>query len=785
MSSGPPIRRRPTGPVRPGQQPQVNVIGRSIRRFDGKGKVTGETPFGGDLAGPEAYTALVIRSPHPHCEIEDVELAAARAIPGVVAIFTGDDIGGTNRHGLIRRDQEVFSRRARFMGDCLGLIVAATPKIAQRALEAVKVSYKELPIVATMDDALAEGSYPLHETGNVLSTELIRRGDADSALAESDVVVNTETRTQCVDHAFLDREAGMAYMEDGVVTIYASGQWIHEERRLVALALGLPQERVRIIQPATGGAFGGREDISIQIYLGLAALKLDHPVRIEYTREESMIARHKRHPIRIEYTLGATREGVLTAAKVRILSDEGAYASTGPAVLRKAVSHCTGPYRVPNIHADGVAVFTNNNPTGAMRGFGACQLAIAYESAIVELSRVLKIDVVELKRINLLDDGEGVTTDQKIPVVGVRDCMEAALRRIGWDKRSYETPAPHLRRGYGVSTICFGVGYGDGFPDASRARVRMADDGVVEVFTGGVDFGQGLHSLAAQIAAKELGVDPLAVRVVASDTHRTPESGSSSATRQTVFTGNAVRLAASEVAGQLLDVAAAYTGLHWDDLELRGNAIAAKHDIAGHEDRTVVLPLRQAVRLGRERGYALDVESCFKPRTVAKQKGTGKSPRAFITYMFASHVAEVLVDIETGEVKVARIVAAHDVGKAINPQQVEGQIEGGVVQGLGMALMEEVVSEGGFMKNASFTDYIIPTIVDTPTIEALVIERDDPEGPYGARGVGEPGLIGTPPAILGAIADAIGTQVHETPANAERVWKAIKRSERAGDGASA
>jgi CO/xanthine dehydrogenase Mo-binding subunit len=423
---------------------------------------------------------------------------------------------------------------------------------------------------------------------------------------------------------------------------------------------------------------------------------------------------------------------------------------------------------VPNVWADGVAVFTNNNPTGAMRGFGACQLAIAYEGAVDALARSLEIDPVELRRKNLLRDGEGITTGQRIPVVSAGDCLEAALRGIGWESRSRQTPAPHLRRGYGVSCICFGLGYGDGFPDASRAEVRFGDDGVLEVYTGGVDFGQGLHSLLAQIAGHELGVPPQEVRVIASDTHRTPESGSSSATRQTVFTGNAVRQAASELAWQVRDIAANYTGLHWDELAL--------HDkmIAGRQEANVCMPLAQALRLGRERGYSLSARSVYKPRTSPPDEA-GRSPRAFLTYMFASHAAEVLVDIETGEVKVVRVVAAHDVGRAINPQQVEGQIEGGVVQGLGMALMEEVVSEQGRMLNASFTDYIIPTCVDAPAIEALIVEREDPEGPYGARGVGEPALIGTPPAILAAIGDAIGRQVTETPATAERVWRLLQR----------
>lgn len=752
-------------------QPAATNLGCSPQRPDVLGKVTGETRYGGDLAGPEVLSAVVIRSPHPHARILALDVSAARQSPGVVRVLTAEDIDGTNLHGLIRRDHAVFcTDRVRYRGDALGVVIASSQAAAERARDLVEVRYEPLPVLGTMAQALDPDAPALHEIGNVLSAELIRKGDAEQAIAAADVVVHTTTRTQAVDHAFLDIEAGYAELVEDRVEVHAAGQWVHEDRRLVAMALGLPLERLRIIQPATGGAFGGREDISIQIYLALAVLRLGRPVRIQYTRHESMVARHKRHPMEIEYTLAASADGTITAAKVMIRSDEGAYASTGPAVLRKAVSHATGPYRVPNITVDGIAVFTNNCPTGAMRGFGACQLAIAYEGAVFELARRLGMDIVELKRKNLLRSGDAITTGQIIPVASGIDCMDAALARAGWSERSYETPAPHLRRGYGVSTICFGLGYGDGFPDGSRARVRITNAGVVEAYSGAVEVGQGVIGLIAQIVGEELQVDPLSVRVIAADTHLTPESGSSSATRQTVFTGNAVKLAAGEVRRQLLDVAALHLGLHWEDLELRRGKVVGRHAPA----EITVLEL---VASAAARGLELDFTSLYQPRTIPGERGTGRSPRAFLTYMFGSHVAQVLVDIHTGEVVVERIVAAHDVGKAINPREVTGQIEGGVAQGLGMALMEEVVSRDGEILNASFTDYIIPTIVDTPTIDAVIVERADLEGPYGARGVGEPPLIGTVPAILAAIGEAIGRPVFETPATSERVWSLLQEAQ--------
>jgi CO/xanthine dehydrogenase Mo-binding subunit len=759
-------------------KPDFSPVGASVRRNDAKGKVTGETRYGGDLAGDDALHVAVLRSELPHAEIKGIDTRQARALPGVVAVLTAADVPGTNQHGLIRRDQELIaSRFVRYTGDAVAVVVAETAKIARRALGLIEVDYLPLPGVFTLDEALAPDAPQIHPIGNILTRKPILRGDAETAMREAFVTVEETYLTQAVDHAFLDLEAGMAYMDGDVLTIHASGQWVHEERRLLALALGLPQERVRIIQPATGGAFGGREDLGIQIYLALAALKTGRKVRQDYDRAESMTARHKRHPLRIRYQLGADREGNLVAAKVTVHADTGAYASTGDAVMRKSASHATGPYRVPHVQVDVFGVFTNLSPCGAMRGFGAAQMAVGYELALDKLAEALGMDRLEIRRRNLIRNGESVTTTQVIPVATGLQCLEEAQRRIGWEQRDYETGSPTLKRGYGLSTFCFGLGYGDGFPDASRARVRFAEDGVLEVYTGAVEVGQGLTTVMAQIAAQECGVDPESVRVIWADTHRTPESGSSSATRQTYFTGSAVQIAASELRLQLMDIGAALLPVHWDDLTLADGELRDRHDPGKS------LPIAEVLDEGRRRGFSLEASGIFKPPTLPSDP-EGLSPRAFITYLFGSHACSLLVDIETGEVKVERIVAVHDVGKALNPKLVTGQIEGGVTQGLGMALMEEVIRREGKILNPGFTDYILPTMVDVPPIEAVFLENADVGGPYGARGIGEPPLIGTPPAILSAIADAIGTQVTETPATPERVWRAIQEKphrERARD----
>lgn len=765
-------------------------VGQQCRRVDGPEKVLGTALYGADLMAKEAdLFARVVRSEYAHAEILSINPAAAMKLPGVLGVYTHRDVPGTNRHGLIKRDHPVLADRAvLYRGDAVALVVAEAERELAVACAAVKVEYKPLPVVGTIDEALAPNAPLLHPDGNVMGGKRIRKGDAEAALAAADIVVDETFETQTVDHAFLDLEAGIARYDGRTLTIHACGQWVHEERRLIALALGLPLEDVQIIQPATGGAFGGREDISIQIHLGLAALK--HPnktIAMRYSREESMRARHKRHALRIQYTLGAKRDGTLTAARVVVYSEEGAYASTGPAVIRKAASHATGPYRVPNVHVDVYGVHTNNNPTGAMRGFGAAQMAIAYEGIMDRLAARLGMDRVELRRRNLIGPGDEVTTGQRIGDPTAQQCMQAVLDRYlstgktapqtssPHDKKA-RTPAtqgkplpPHLKRGWGLSVICFGLGYGDGFPDASRARVRLADDGFVEIYTGGVEYGQGLLTVMSQIAAEELGVPLAQTRMIWADTQRTHESGSSSASRQTYFTGNAVKLAASELREQVLDVAGAFLRIHPHEIEIR-NGIARNR-----YDPNQKVALHELATAGRRRGYSLEATGLFKPRTVCEEFDTGQSPRAFVTYLFAAHLAQVLVDIETGEVRVERHIACHDVGKAINPQSVDGQITGGVAQGIGMAIMEEVVMREGRMLNPGFTDYIIPTIRDVPPVECIILEHDDPGGPFGAHGVGEPPLIGAAPAVVNAIADAIGKFPRKTPCTPERVWELLNR----------
>ena len=749
-------------------------VGNSVHRIDANGKLRGRAVYGGDLIaqGVDVFV-VVVRSEKPHADILGIEKSEALQVPGVLGVFTAANIRGTNKNGLIFRDQPVLvTDKVLYRGDAIAIVTATSEAAAVRGATLVKIKYRPLKIIATIEDALKRGAPKLHPNGNVMGGKRIRQGDTKSALKKCDIIIKDFFQTQTVDHAFLDLESGTAVWDGAVLTINASGQWVHEERRLIALALGLPIEAVRVIAPVTGGAFGGREDLGIQMLLGVAALC--HPRRIvglRYHREESMRARHKRHAIRIKYTLGATKDGRLVAAEIEVYSEEGAYASTGPAVLRKAASHCTGPYLVPNIKCDVYGVYTNNNPKGAMRGFGSVQMAMAYEGMMDRLAKKIGITREEIRDLNLIRDGDPITTGQRIDNASARFCLKKALTHF---RKSRDTKFRklynHERRGVGMSVICFGLGYGDDFPDASRAKVCIGSDDRVWVFTGACDYGQGAVTVAAQIAAEELGVKLSDVTVVNADSANTPEAGSTSASRQTFFTGNAVRLAAGELRGELLDVASAILKVHPNELRLMN-----RH-LVGVYDKSIKTPLVKIIQVARRRGFKLEGNSLFKPRTVCEQFKTGRSPRAFVTYLFAAHVCQVLVDIETGQVTVEKYVACHDVGKAINPQAVDGQISGGVAQGIGMALMEKVVMQKGVMKTTNFRDYLIPTTRDLPLIETVIVESNDTEGPYGARGVGEPPVIASVPAVLSGIADAVKVFPSRTPCNPEGIWQMLRKS---------
>jgi CO/xanthine dehydrogenase Mo-binding subunit len=749
----------------------MSDLGAMLRRVDAAGKVTGEAPFPGDLALPGMLHAKVLWAGRPHARITALDTRAALAVPGVVAVFTDADVP-VNEFGLSVYDQPVLCGEVvRFVGDKVALVVAESEPVAARGRDAVQVRYEDLPIVTDPHRARAPGAPTLHAAhpDNVLHHYRVRKGDAEAALAQAEVVVEGTYQTPFQEHAYLQPEAGLAYLDDeGRITVAVAGQWTHKDRQQIAHALDLPEERIRVVYPAIGGAFGGREDMSVQIILALAAWKLGRPVKMIWSREESMVGHHKRHPMTLRCRWGATRAGRLVAADCEIVADAGAYASTSPKVLGNATVMCTGPYEIPNVAVDAYAVYTNNLPSGAFRGFGGPQGLFAAEGQMNRLAEALGIDPVELRLRNVLREGSlhslqtpmppGVTIE---PVV--RACAEAAGwspppdgADTGWrppapgtalgegasgepaaaasadSARESGTHGPGTRaRGIGFACGLKNIGFSFGYQENCWAKVEVHGRDAIEsarVYHAGADVGQGAHTAMVQIAAHALGLPAERVTLIASDTASSGDSGSASASRMTFMAGHAIQGAAEAALAR------------WAD-----------------EDRPAVA----------EYTY-------LAPPTTYPDHDTGYSDPN-ISYGYVAQAALVEVDLETGEVEILDFISANDVGRAINPQLVEGQIEGGVVQAAGYALIENFVMREGRVLTPYLSNYLIPTVLDIPgRVRSLILEYPDPRGPWGARGMAEMPFLPVAAAICAAVHDATGAWFDDFPLTPERVLRGLK-----------
>jgi xanthine dehydrogenase D subunit len=734
-------------------------VGTSPTRPDGTLKVKGEFAFSSDLWAEDMQWGATLRSPHPRARIRSIDLAAALALPGVHAVLTAQDVPGRKHYGLETPDQPVLAiDQVRYQGEPVAIVAADHPETARRAADRITVDYEVLPPVTDAEAALSPGAARVHEGGNLVRHVPIRRGDP---AATAEVVVTGEYQVGMQDQAFLGPESGLAVpAEDGGVDLYIATQWLHADQRQVAACLGLSDHLVRLHLAGVGGAFGAREDLSMQVHACLLALRTGRPVKMVYGREESFFGHVHRHPAKLSYEHGADRDGRLVYVKARIVLDGGAYASTSAAVIANAATLGVGPYQVPNVTMDGYAVYTNNPPCGAMRGFGAVQACFGYESQLDKLAAAVGLDPVELRVRNAMTTGSVMPTGQRVD--GPAPVAEL-LRRVR--DRPPAPAAAELPGGVGNTTrgegVVRGVGYGigiknvcfsEGFDDYATARVRLEVIGgepAVLVHTAAAEVGQGLVTVQAQIARTELGVDR--VTVAAADT-LVGSAGSSSASRQTYMTGGAVRAACRAVRAAVLSRLP--TG---DDLSLAGGKVvtatgAVVADLAflvGDE------PVEETVEWRHRPTRALDPE-------------TGQGD-AHVQYAFAAHRATVDVDVELGLVRVVEIVTAQDVGKAVNPQAVLGQIHGGTAQGLGLALMEEIQLVDGRLANPSFTDYLIPTIADMPPMSVDVLELADPHAPYGLRGVGEPPTISSTPAIVAAVRAATGRPLTRVPIRPEHI----------------
>ncbi|MEV0847426.1 xanthine dehydrogenase subunit D [Streptomyces sp. NPDC049954] len=771
-------------------------VGESTLRPDGVLKVTGEFAYASDMWHEDMLWGHTLRSTLAHAEIRSIDTAQALATPGVYAVLTYEDLPTEVRHyGLEIQDTPVLAHgRVRHHGEPVALVAADHPETARRAAAKIRVDYAELPVVTDESSATAPDAPLLHENRddhhighvahpNIVHRQPIVRGDAGAAAARADVIVRGEYVFGMQDQAFLGPEAGLAVpAEDGGVDLYIATQWLHSDLRQMAPVLGLPPEKIRMTLSGVGGAFGGREDLSMQIHGCLLALRTGKPVKMVYNRFESFFGHVHRHPAKLRYEHGATRDGKLTHLKCRIVLDGGAYASASPAVVGNAASLGVGPYVVDDVDIETIALYTNNPPCGAMRGFGAVQACFAYEAQMDKLAAALDMDPVEFRRLNAMSQGDRLPTGQ---VVDSPAPVAELLRRVkarplppprqwesteGVDVRqlpgglSNTTHGESVVRGVGYAVGIKNVGFSEGFDDYSTARVRLenlAGQAVATVHTAMAEVGQGGVTVHAQIARTELGVNQVTIQPA--DT-RVGSAGSTSASRQTYVTGGAVKHTCEAVRAKVLDLGRARFGTYhpaWATAELlleEGKVVT--------DGGEVLASLAEV--LGEE---VIDIEKEWRHRpTEPFDPRTGQG-RGHVQYSFAAHRAVVEVDTELGLVKVVELACAQDVGKALNPLSVQGQIQGGTTQGLGIAVMEEILVDPvtAKVRNPSFTDYLIPTILDTPTIPVDVLELADEHAPYGLRGIGEAPTLSSTPAVLAAIRAATGLELNRVPVRPEHL----------------
>ncbi|HEX4804938.1 MAG TPA: xanthine dehydrogenase subunit D [Conexibacter sp.] len=750
-------------------RPVEHPIGTSPRRPDGTLKVKGEFAYSSDLHADRMLWGKALRSPHPHARIVSIDVSAALALPGVFAVLTHEDVPGAKTYGLEDPDQPVLAIDVvRYQGEPVALVAADHPETARRALERIAVEYEVLEPLTDPERAIDGSAPPLHPEGNVVRELHIRHGELDRVREEADLVVRGTYELGMQDQAFLGPESGLAVpAEDGGVDLYIATQWLHIDQAQMAPCLGLEPERVRLTQAGIGGAFGGREDLSMQIHACLLALHTDRPVKVVYDREESFFGHVHRHPGRFEYEHGVKRDGTIVWVRCRCVLDGGAYTSTSKQVIVVAASTAGGPYAIDHAEIDAYVTYTNNPPCGAMRGFGAVQACFAYEAQMDKIAAELGIDPVELRKRNALVRGMRTPTGQAIDApVPVRELLERLERMPlppdapatagDYDLRTLPggvantTHGEGIRRGVGYAIGWKNIGFSGGYDDYSTARVRVsARDGepLVEVHTAAPEVGQGGILIQAQIARTELGVEQ--VEVLPADT-QVGNAGSTSASRQTWITGGAVKRACEAVRVELLQRAAARLERRVEELTLVDGEVvdADGRPLLGVAELVADAPAEQTREYRGPRTHPLD------------ERGQGDVHMAFA---FAAHRAVVDVDTELGMVRVVEIATAQDVGKALNPLAVEGQIEGGIAQGLGLALMEEIQVADGIVRNPSFTDYLIPTILDMPPVRTEILELAQPGAPYGLNGVGEPPTISSTPAIVAALRAATGRTLSRVP----------------------
>lgn len=762
---------RDSGPL--DRERDFRIVGQSPAHHDFINKVRGTLLYAADWSLPGMIHGKLVRADQAPARIVSIDTSAAERLEGVVAVLTAADVphnkivehasGGL---GELTVAQPVLAAdRVRYVGEPVAVVAAVDPETAAEAADLVEITYEPLPGVFSPEEALADGAALVHDEGNVLVTWNLERGDIEAAFAEADVVVENTYRSQHVEHAYLETEAGVGWLENDVVTLRISTQVI-EHATEVAEILGLPQSQVRVIASYMGGGFGGKEDMTVEPYIALLVWRTRRPVRMIWSRQESITASTKRHPFTMHYRTAATKEGRILALETDVVGDAGAYPCLSARVLFAGAAVSPGPYRVPVVRARSRAVFTNNVPASAFRGFGAMQVVFAYESQMDALAKAVGISREAVRDLNQIEKGDLTAAGEPITTaVAVRETRKAVLELLG-----EPTPpsGPHKAVGQGFGSSMQPYGRTIWFRDHASAWVTLQEDGTLLIRSGVTDLGAGQAASLCQIASEILGVPLSDISVYIGDTALNPPAGGTFATRQLYMSGNAILRAARRLRDQLAPVAAKELGIAEDEVVWADGMVRAESGQSG-------LSLSELVRAANEARVDTSVLNTWRARAGGFDPHQGQG-HTFPDYTFGTHAAEVEVDLETGEVKLLKYAACHDVGRAINPMRVRGQISGGAVQGIGYAMMEDCVTEEGHPLSSLFADYLIPTAMDLPDIQVTFVESGEGRGPLNARGVGEPPIGPPASTIASAVEDAIGARPQELPITAERILALLDRT---------
>ncbi len=749
---------------------RLKIIGKSERRVDAWGKVTGKAKYADDYNVTHQLIGKVLRSKYPHAKIIRIDISKAEKLTGVEAVLTAKDIPGAKVFGVVVKNQAILAEdRVRYLGDGVAIVAAVSKEVAEQAISLIEVEYEQLPTVSDPEEAMKPGVPVLHNDKNEFVHHNVQKGNITKGFAEADFIIERKFKTQFIEHSYIEPEAVLAEpSEQGGIKVTGCVQNLFSTRRSVASMLNLDLAQVQIVQSTIGGSFGGKDEAMtlISCRAALLAIKTGKPVKMVNTREESMLESYKRHPYVLYYKWGAKKDGSITAMEIRCIADGGAYASMSQFVTWRSVVQATGPYYCENVKTDVYAAYTNNNYTGAMRGFGSPQINFAIESMMDELAEKVGINPIEIRMKNGFETGAVTATGQKLTHnVSLKEVLTKAVDASDFEnkwKRNRKTTTNEKRRGIGLACSYRGVSLGAEGTDAAETIVSVQTDGSVIVSSGITDMGQGAQTQMSQITAEILGISMDRIQFLNTNTSRVADSGATVASRGTIMGGSAAKNAAEKVRATLLEIGAEIMSASVSDLDLLDNYlinIKTKERLASFNELATACFDKGKSMTGL--GWHHSPKTSWDER-----QGQGD---AYFTFVYGANVAEVEVDIETGKVNVFDFVSVHDVGKAINKGMVEAQIYGGVAMGIGYGLLEEFEIEDGIPKQVNFDEYLIPTSMDVPRIKAIIVENEDPTGPFGAKSVGEPTNEIAAPAIANAIFNATGKRLCEIPANLERV----------------